>query len=123
MKKIILGLVTTTSLLFSSATLFNGSTQTVDFTSEPTEATVKINGFPICKTPCKAELKRSSSVANITVEKEGYKETYFQAPTYWNGGWLILDIVWDLGTTDALTGSWYHYDKDKYFVELKKEDN
>jgi len=123
MKKIILSVVATTSLVFGSATIFNGSTETVEFTSNPSGATVKVNGFPTCKTPCKAELKRGSAVTNITIEKEGYEDSYLQAPTHFGAGWFILDIFWDLGTTDAITGSWYEYDKNKYFIELKKESN
>jgi len=123
MKKIILSVVATTSLVFGSATIFNGDSETVEFTSKPSGATVKVNGFPTCETPCKAELKRGADGVNITIEKKGYEKSYLQAPTHWGVGWFVLDIVWDLGTTDALTGAWYEYDKNKYFIELKKKSN
>ena len=123
MKKIILSVLATTSLVFGSATLFNGSTETIEFTSEPAGATIKVNGFPTCKTPCKAELKRGSAIPNISISKKGYEETYFQVDNHWQPGWFLLDIFWDLGTTDAITGSWYEYDQNKYFIELEKKND
>lgn len=123
MKKILLGAVATTSLVFGSASIFNGRTETISFSSEPAGATVKVNGAPICTTPCQAKLKRGSLGTNVSIEKNGYETTYVRAETHWNGLWFIGDIFWDLGTTDAITGAWYEYDKNKYFVELKQESN
>lgn len=122
MKKIIMGSILTASVAFGSATIFKGTDEKLTFTSNPEGATVKINGIDKCTTPCETIVESDSEALNISIVKNGYETSMFQIKSNFQAGYFILDIFWDLGTTDAITGAWYEYAPDSYSVELKKLD-
>ncbi len=119
MKKILLGLVALSTLSFGSATIASGTSQTVSFNSSPDGASVLVDGQMKCKTPCSVSLKKNK-YSNITFTKEGYEPKNVPLTKSYDGI-ALLNIFWDLSTTDMITGAAYEYAPNSYMVELKKK--
>jgi len=77
------------------ATIKNGVTQAVDFTSDPPGATVKLDWQEVGKTPLVRKLKRSQSYY-VWIELEGYEthKTELQSRV---SGWPLANALWGLG--------------------------
>ena len=125
MKKILLLSVVGVSLVFGSATIFSGKTQSVSFSSEPEGAIVLLDNVQKCKTPCTLSLEKDE-YKSVIFKKDGYKsktlpmETSFNSTTFLGvlGGYLGFLST----TTDMATGAAYEYSPNNYFIELKKSD-
>ena len=117
MKKVLVLSAICANLVWGSATVISGSTQTVTFNSEPEGAKVLIDGVQKCKTPCSLTLKRNK-YDNVTFKKDGYQTKTVPLESSFNGV-ALLSIFWDLSTTDILTGSAFEYAPNEYFVEMK----
>jgi len=120
MKKILLLSVVGVSLVFGSATLISGTTQSVSFNSEPEGAAVLVDGVKKCKTPCTLSLKRGGS-ESVTFKKDGYASKILPLESSYNAA-ALLSVFWDLSTTDFISGAASEYSPNQYFVELKKSD-
>lgn len=120
MKKILLACLATVTLSFGSATIIKGSTQTVSFDSNPQGATVKIDGIATCQTPCSALLKNGHKSKMVSFYKDGYETLNIPMNSEFSGV-TFLSIIWDLSTTDLLTGSAYEYAPNNFMAELKKK--
>ncbi|MBM4172359.1 MAG: PEGA domain-containing protein [Ignavibacteria bacterium] len=111
-------------LFTSCATLFKGTTDTVNFTSEPTSADVYIDGVKMGKTPVQIELK-SNKTYNIEYRLDGHETKNYILNNSVGGGWIILDILGGLFpiVIDAATGAWYELNQDQVnmFLDKKKE--
>ena len=111
-------------LMQGCATIVSGRSQEVTFQSTPDEATVKINGRPIGKTPLTVELKKEKG-QTLIFEKKGYKPFTTEMstsmnPMFW--GNIVLGGL--LGsTTDGVTGAIIEYSPNQYMVTLTPEDN
>ncbi|MGL4401850.1 MAG: PEGA domain-containing protein [Luteolibacter sp.] len=72
--RLVLKLTIAGSALFlsSCASIFNGRNQTVEITSHPPGASVRINGSDTGKTPLSAELSRKIS-HRVELDLKGYK--------------------------------------------------
>jgi type 1 fimbria pilin len=123
MKKIVMILallVVFSSSSFASALLFKGSTQSVSFESQPEGATVIIDGATACKTPCSVQIKKSSSQKIVRVELKGYKAATIPLGKSYDPV-ALLNVIWDLSTTDLTSGAAFEYKPNHYFIELKPE--
>lgn len=149
MKKLFVVLTTIiSSLLFTNcATIFKGSTDNIEFTSEPSEAKVYANEELLGTTPLKVNLISHKSY-KIEFKKEGYDVSKAQLDYKVGSGWLLLDIAggssplglfvlvrkgYDLGeplalfslgliplAIDALTGNWNVFERNKINAILEK---
>ena len=67
-------LIATTLLLITGcATLFTGTKDKITFNSEPSGATIYIDGVEQCKTPCTMTVKRSISDTEVEFKLDGYE--------------------------------------------------
>lgn len=120
MKKIILGALTCTSLMFGSATIFSGSNQSIAIDSEPAGAKVYIDGQLRGVTPLSVMMDKSLSSHTIRVQKEGYSDINAPLTTQYDPV-SIVNIIWDLSTTDMLTGNAMQYSPNNYYFTLEKK--
>ncbi len=114
-------------LTFSScATLFKGSTDGVNFSSEPDGAKVYVNGDMLGTTPFALELK-SNKTYTIEFRKDGYENKTVLLNNSVGGGWIVLDVLGGLIpiVVDAATGNWYGLDQDHVnaILENQQETN
>lgn len=111
--------------LFLSVTgcagIINGTTQDVTFKSEPEGATVSVDGLERGKTPLTVTLKKNE-YKSVTFSKEGYKSESVPLQRKFDTV-ALLNVFWDLSTTDAITGALYEYEPNVYHVEMKKKGN
>lgn len=96
-----------------------GSTQEVNFQSQPDGALVSLNGNVIGKTPMTTNLKRQSN-QTLTFSKDGYQTQTMQLttsinPWFW-GNILIGGLLGS--TTDGVSGAVHEYVPGKYYVTL-----
>ncbi len=120
MKKILLSTMLTASVLFGSATIFKGTSQAITINSEPEDAKVYVDGQLMGKTPLSVSMKKSLSSHEIRVQKDGYNDvTRIIEKSY--DPVAILNIVWDLSTTDMLTGAAFEYAPNHYMIQLEKK--
>ncbi|MGP1561494.1 MAG: PEGA domain-containing protein [Helicobacteraceae bacterium] len=123
MKKIAL-FVAFCATLFGSATIISGKMQMVSFNSEPSGASVYVNGMLLCQaTPCQVQVQRPSDTSLFEFKKAGYKTTKVFAGKGLNK-MVVANIVSAgvLGTsTDAATGALWEYQPSQFFVTLTKE--
>jgi len=120
LKKIALGLVVTASLAFGSATIFKGTSQAITIDSEPEGAKVYIDGQLRGTTPLSISMKKSLSTHTLRVVKEGYAPVTRTLEKSYDPV-ALLNIVWDLSTTDMLTGAAFEYSPNNYMVQLEKK--
>ncbi|MAS09999.1 PEGA domain-containing protein [Salinisphaera sp.] len=110
--------------LSGCATIVSDTTQTVSFESEPSGATVKVDGLTIGVTPVSARLdKRDNQL--VTFELTGYKTAKKELATKtdpWFFGNLITGGLFG-STTDFASGAVYEYSPDQYFVTLTPKNS
>lgn len=121
MKKVLLVLVFAISSLFASATIFHGSTQNVSINSDPDGATVYVDGQIMGTTPTTLTLSKGK-YKTIEIRKQCYKPVTLSLNKNFDPV-TILNIFWDLSTTDLVTGNAWQYSPNHYFVKLQKEPN
>ena len=109
-------------LLVGCATIFKGSTDSCNFTSEPGGAKVYVDGILLGTTPVELELK-SDATYSIEFRKEGYQSRTVILNSSVGGGWVVLDVLGGLIPIiiDAATGNWYELDKDHINAVLEYE--
>jgi len=105
-------LATTILVMNGCATIFKGSTDTVNFSSDPSGAKVYVNGSLMGTVPLQLELK-SSQTYTIEFRKEGYENKTVILNNSVGAGWIVLDILFGLVPiiVDAATGNWYSLDQ------------
>ena len=107
-------LIAVAVLTFSScATIFKGSTDEVNFSSDPVGAKVYVNGDMLGITPFPIELK-SNKTYTIEFKKDGYETKTVLLNNSVGAGWIVLDVLGGLIpiVIDAATGNWYGLDQD-----------
>ncbi len=114
MKKAISIFVIISFFLLSSscATLFKGTSQEVNFNSDPQKAEVWVNGTKMGVTPLALKLE-SKKTYTIEFKKEGYETKSYNITNHVGAGWIILDVLAGLVgvIVDAATGAWYSLDQ------------
>jgi len=119
-KKLLLGLGLSCSLAFGSATIFKGTSQAITIDSEPEGAKVYLDGQLRGKTPLSVSMKKSLSTHTIRVIKEGYSPVVRTMEKSYDPVALV-NIIWDLSTTDLLTGAIVEYNPNNYMIKLEKK--
>jgi len=116
--------IVTVSLISGCAAIFKGTSSKLDLSSDPSGATVYVNGFPRGKTPLKLKLESKKSY-NIEFKKDGYKPLSYTITNHVGAGWIILDILAGLVPVviDAATGAWYDLDQDAVNAILEKQQD
>lgn len=102
------------SLAFGScATIIKGSTDGVNFSSDPAGAKVYVNGTLLGTTPVQLELKSKSSYT-IEFKKEGYETRTVLLNNSVGAGWIVLGVLFGLVPiiVDAATSDWYSLDQE-----------
>ena len=120
MKKILFGILACATLVFGSATLFSGSSQSIAIDSEPSGAKVYIDGQLRGVTPLSVMMDKSVSSHEIRVQKEGFADINVPLVKSFDPV-AILNIFWDLSTTDFLTGNVMEYTPNNYYFTLQKK--
>ncbi len=104
------------------ATLFHGSTDKIDFSSDPSGAKVYVNGQLMGNTPLQLNLMSKHSYT-IEFRKDGYQNRTVMVNTSVGGGWIVLDILGGLVPVivDAATGDWYSLDQEHVNAALEAQ--
>lgn len=106
--------------LTGCASIFTGTTQTVQVNSMPSGANVSVNGLDRGQTPLPVVLKKGSNGETVTLSLSGYQQKTFQPQTVFNPV-AILNLWGILGWgIDAATGALWKYDPTLYNVQLQK---
>ncbi|MCH8245992.1 MAG: PEGA domain-containing protein [Bacteroidetes bacterium] len=103
------------------ATIMHGTTQDVSISSQPTGATITIDGQTYGTTPVVADLKRKDKHM-IRIELEGY-EPYEIGLGRKTSGWVWGNIVFGglIGlAVDAITGGLYKISPDQVEANLRR---
>lgn len=121
MKKQIFVIFVVVLLLASCATLFKGNKSKLDVSSEPSGASVYVNGVIHGETPMRLFLE-SKGTYSIEFRKDGYKPKVFNVTNHVGAGWIVLDVLSGLVPViiDAATGSWYELDQKYINILLEK---
>lgn len=112
----------TTQGLFGCATIMDGSKQNVGFSSNPSNATVTVDGKVLGKTPLTEELSKKNN-HTVKIHLAGY-HPYEMTLTKKTSGWVWGNIVFGglIGlVVDAASGSMYKLTPEQVAAELKKE--
>lgn len=115
--------LTIISLSFQGcATIFHGSTDTVNFTSEPSGASIYVDGISLGKTPFQTNLKSNKNY-NIEFRLDGYNNRNVVLNNSVSGGYIVLDVLFGIFPVviDAATGNWYSLDMDQVHATLEKK--
>ena len=105
------------------ASIFTGTTQTVQVNSIPNGANVSVGGLDRGLTPLPVVLKKGSSGECITLSLKGYEQKTFQPQTRFNPV-AILNLWGILGWgIDAATGAMWKYDPTFYNIQLQQKSS
>jgi len=106
-------------VMSSCATLFTGTKETVQIESDPSGASIKVNGIDRGKTPAPVELKKGNVGESIILTRDGYKKRVFQPETTFNGVSVLNTFNLLFWGIDAATGALWKYDPNYYNIELE----
>lgn len=106
-------------LMLGCATLFNSGTKDVSLNSDPSGATVLVDGNRRGTTPMTLELDNNSS-HTVTFEMEGRESITCEIGTSVGAGWVILDVLGGIVPVviDAATGKWKSLNKSSCNAQL-----
>jgi len=109
-------------LLSGCATVFKGSTQKVNFSSDPASAKVYVNGQYMGTTPMELRLE-SKHQYTIEFRKDGYANKTVLINSNVGAGWIVLDVLFGLVPVivDAATGNWNYLDNTNVAAALEKQ--
>jgi hypothetical protein len=115
-------ILTTFLILFTTgcASVIKGTDQAMTFTSEPSGAELLVDGYSQGKTPLTVKLKKNE-YETVTVKKNGYN-TIIKPLEKTYDGIALLNIFWDLSTTDLISGAAYEYQPNVYHFTLEKSE-
>lgn len=103
------------------ASIIKGTDQVLTINSEPDGALVSIDGISVGETPLSTKVKKNSA-STLSVKKEGYKVQTMPLEKRYDGVALI-NVFWDLSTTDLVTGAAFEYVPSTFHFQLKKDDS
>ncbi|MEX2369032.1 MAG: PEGA domain-containing protein [Candidatus Paceibacterota bacterium] len=111
-------------LVFGCGTIMQGTTQEVGVTSNPSDATVAVNGESRGTTPLVLDLKRKGTYL-VTLELDGY-EPYETTLTRSTSGWVWGNILFGglAGlAVDAVTGGMYKLTPEQIVAEFRRTES
>jgi hypothetical protein len=117
MKKITIALFVI--LLSGCASIISGTNQDITFDSNPQGAKVYMNGMIMGTTPFTFNAKKNK-FHTLRVEKEGYASINRTVSKSFDPV-AIINVFWDISTTDVLTGAILKYDENNYFFDLQPQ--
>ncbi|MDD4490107.1 MAG: PEGA domain-containing protein [Paludibacter sp.] len=123
MNKISIVLLATTMLFMTScATLFAGTKDRITFNSNPSGATIYIDGIEQCKTPCTMNVKRDISGTDVEFKLDGYETRLITLSQEFN----VVSVI-NLGNLfgwgiDVLSGAVMKYDRKSYDITLDNKN-
>lgn len=100
--------------------IIKGADQTVTFASEPSNAEVLVDGLSMGKTPLTVSLKKNK-YSSILIKKDGYRSQSRPLEKKYDA-LALLNVFWDLSTTDMISGAAYEYQPNSYFFSLEKAE-
>ena len=100
------------------ATIISGDVDSVTFDSSPTDAEVYIDGSYVGVTPLTIRLEKNEKDV-VMFKKDGYRAVTRDLSKSYDMV-TMLNIIWDLSTTDFLTGAAFEYDPKSFYIELQK---
>ncbi len=120
--KILGSLMVVVLLLASCATIFKGSTQKVNFGSDPSGAKVYVNGQLMGTTPFELGMQSKQSYT-IEFRTEGFQNKTVLITNSVGAGWIILDVLLGLipVIVDAATGDWMYLDQTNVNAALEAQ--
>ena len=110
-------LIVFAALISSCATVLQGTNQSITVDSDPRGATVFVAGQQMGQTPVTFTVNKRRSAPEMRVELEGHRTQSRPLTTSYDPV-AILNIFWDLSTTDLITGAAWKYNPDSYFFRL-----
>lgn len=122
MRKISTVLFVTIMLFMTScATLFTGTKDRITFNTNPSGATIYIDGVEQCKTPCTMKVKRSIGDTDVEFKLDGYETRLITLSKEFN----VVSVI-NLGNLlgwgiDALSGAVMKYDRKTYDITLENK--
>lgn len=116
MKKIT-AVVASLMLMSGCSTVIKGNNQAVTFQSEPSAAAIFIDGERIGNTPMTVRLPKNKK-DTVMISKDGYHSVSRDLTKQYDSV-TLLNIFWDLSTTDMITGAAFEYEPNAYFFELQ----
>ena len=104
------------------ATIFHGSSEKIDFSSDPTGSKIYVNGQLMGTAPLELKLQTKQTY-NIEFRKEGYENKTVILTNSVGAGWIVLDVIFGLipVVVDAATGNWYSLDQEHVNAALEKQ--
>ncbi|HOK14398.1 MAG TPA: PEGA domain-containing protein [Candidatus Kapabacteria bacterium] len=120
-----IALICISILLFNGcALIFKGTSEKVNFTSEPSGTKVYVNGQLMGNTPLELKLESKKTYV-IEFKKEGYESKTIQLSNSVAAGYIVLDVLFGVVPViiDAATGAWYTLDQDHIngVLEIQKK--
>lgn len=120
MKKVLLS-ITVLIMLSSCASVLKGTSQVLNFSSSPEGAEVIIDGISQGSTPLAVNLKKNK-YSSVMFKKNGYETRVVPIQRSYDGI-ALLNIFWDLSTTDMITGAAFEYEPGNYHVTLTPSES
>ena len=111
-------LMATVFFLSSCATLFTGTKDSIAFNSNPSGATIYIDGVEQCKTPCTLKITRSINDTDVEYKLDGYETRLITLSKELN----VVSVL-NLGNLlgwgiDVVSGAVMKYDRKSYDITL-----
>jgi hypothetical protein len=110
-------------LLTGCATIMHGTSENVAISSNPTNASVSVDGRYIGRSPTIVNLTRKNN-HTVKIELEGY-EPYETILTHQVSGWTFGNIIFGAGglvglAVDAISGGLYRLSAEQVTAEMRK---
>ena len=120
MKKVVLMMIVFTAFIFTScATIISGTSDEINFTSDPKGADIMLDGLKVGKTPATVSIKRPGfGNKEITIKLDGYEDRTFMLQKQFNTMALCNVANWAGWIIDIVTGSVMKYSKTNYNLDL-----
>lgn len=118
MKKIILPVLIT---LTACGTIFNGTSQDVNFDSNVAGVDIYVDGMKVCKTPCSYPVDRHSGSVSVIAKKEGYPDQMQSLKAGFSAASVLNLTFWPSWLTDVATGGMWKYNRDSVYIDMEKK--
>ena len=120
MKKVVLMMIVFTAFIFTScATILSGTSDEINFTSDPKGADIMLDGLKVGKTPATVSIKRPGfGNKEITIKLDGYEDRTFMLQKQFNTMTICNLANWAGWIIDIITGSIMKYSKTNYDLDL-----
>lgn len=109
--------------LTACGTIFSGSVQNINFSSNVKDVKIYANGALVCSsTPCRVDVDRGSAALTVIAKADGYEDNIMQIKTKINPvswGNLLSAYSW---TTDFATSSMWKYTQDGVYINMEPKN-